>query len=154
MLIRWHSFEPQRLRNSSPDPRVRAPTQPRAADAPADLPQPQTGLSGFPLRASLPPLRAPEVYNKPPWGKARDGEKRRVEGLRAGKQWRGYIGACISTGLVSDGQLESVQLSSGYYVNTVIQLELKIYDFITSVFYWNIFWKIKKRSTWMDTAWH
>lgn len=66
MLIRWHSSELQRLRNSSPDPRVRAPTQPRAADAPADLPRPQTGLSGFPLRASLPPRRAPEVYNKPP----------------------------------------------------------------------------------------
>lgn len=66
MLIRWHSSELQRLWNSSPDPRVRAPTQPRAADAPADLPQPQTGLSGFPLRASLPPRRAPEVYNKPP----------------------------------------------------------------------------------------
>lgn len=66
MLIRWHSSELQRLRYSSPDPRVRAPTQPRAADAPADLPQPQTGLSGFPLRDSLPPHRAPEVYNKPP----------------------------------------------------------------------------------------
>lgn len=66
MLIRWHSSELQRLRNSSPDPRVRAPTQPRAADAPADLPQPQTGRSGFPLRASLPPHSAPEVYNKAP----------------------------------------------------------------------------------------
>lgn len=66
MFIRWHPSELQWLRNSSPDPRVRAPTQPRAADAPADLPQPQTGLSGFPLRDSLPPHRAPEVYNKPP----------------------------------------------------------------------------------------
>lgn len=53
MLIRWHSSELQPTRSSSPDPRVRAPTQPRAADAPADLPQPQTGLSGFPPRAFL-----------------------------------------------------------------------------------------------------
>ncbi len=79
MLIRWHSSELQRLRNSSPDPRVRAPTQPRAADAPAVLPQPQTGLSGFPLRDSLPPHRAPEVYNKPPWGKARDGKRKEMK---------------------------------------------------------------------------
>lgn len=73
----------------------------------------------------------------------RDGEKkkkkRRVEGLRAGKQRRGYTRGCISTGLVSDGQLEFVQPSSGYHVNTVIQLELKIYDFITSVFYSKFF---------------
>ncbi len=79
MLIRWHSSELQRLRNSSPDPRVRASTQPRAADAPAVLPQPQTGLSGFPLRDSLPPHRAPEVYNKPPWGKARDGKRKEMK---------------------------------------------------------------------------
>lgn len=58
-------------------------------------------------------------------------KKRSVEGLRAGKQRRGYTGGCISTGLISDGRFESFQQT----VNTVIQLAIKIYDFITTVFY-------------------
>ncbi len=72
--------------------------------------------------------------------------RRSVEGLSAGTQRRGYTGGCISTGLISDGQFESFQLSSGHYVNTVNQLALKIHDHITSFFYWKTIEEIKTKN--------
>lgn len=82
-------------------------------------------------------------------------ERRSVEGLSAGTQQRGYTGGCISTGLISDGQFESFQLSSGHYVNTVNQLALKIHDHITSFFYCKSIEEIKtnkqaKNNSYMD----